>query len=101
MAWITDGEKIEKRIALNPAADMNHLADIIVKRGGNIWTKKGNRAYFPDEIETLRPKEISAPIWKVYLDLETKEIVFNMSDQDEHLYDEVVYKKTLIDFLRK
>jgi len=103
MAWITDGKEIKKRIALSKDADMNRLAEIIEKKGGSIWEKKGRRAYCPKALEDCYTvdSKLPAPFCDVYVDLEAKEIVLTISDQDEKFFDEAIYKKVIIDFLRK
>ena len=92
--WI--GDFMEKRIGINKQADMDRLAKIIESKGGIIF--RVTRAYYPHHF--YQSSGIKAPLYNLHVNLDTKEFIFNMSSNDDEYYDEALYKKAFVDFLR-
>lgn len=90
------------RVQLNPSSDMDKLRKIIEKKGGKFWNKKGNRAYFSDDANDSASKTVYAMPYSAYVDLDTKEIVFevNADDYAKQKNTDEDYKTAYINSLR-
>ena len=84
-------------------ADMERLSRIIVKKGGRIWNKKGNRAYFGDDSTLFVSNKVFAQPYDSYIDLMTKELVFTVNEEDFLTEKNTIkdYKQSFIDALKK
>ena len=97
----TDSKQI--RIEFNKDSDMERLAKIIEKKGGNIWDKKGRRAYFSEQALALVSSKVFAQPYDAYIDIESKELVFTVNADDfnnEKLNSVDTYKAEFINTLR-
>jgi hypothetical protein len=97
----TDSKQII--IEFNKDSDMERLAKIIEKKGGNIWDKKGRRAYFSEQAHSLVSSKVFAQPYDAYIDIDSKKLVFNVNsdDFDNEKFDSVeTYKAEFINTLR-
>jgi len=84
----------------DPNTDMVRFAAIIEKKGGNIWNEK--RAYFGESSNDFVSRVVYAQPYSAYIDLESKEIVFEVNEEDfkteKNSADD--YKKAFINSLK-
>ena len=83
-------------------ADMERLSKIIVKKGGRIWNKKGNRAYFGDDSTVFVSNKVFAQPYDAYIDIDSKELVFTVNEADFNTEKNTIadYKQSFIDALK-
>ena len=90
------------RISLNQNADMQKLKTTIEKKGGKHWNSKGNRVYFVDDANLAVARLVFAQPYSCYLDLDTKEFVFdvNANDYSKQKNTDAEYKTAYVNTLR-
>jgi hypothetical protein len=86
----------------NQDADIERLAKIIEKKGGNIWDKKGRRAYFNEDSISVATREFFAQPFNGYVDIESKELIFTVNEDDFNKCKNSIedYKNAFINSLR-
>ncbi|WP_427501391.1 hypothetical protein ACQE3E_06730 [Methylomonas sp. MED-D] len=95
-------ESMIVKYQFNQDTDIERLAKIIEKKGGNIWDKKGRRAYFSEDHHYVVSRSVVAQPYDAYIDIESKELVFTVNADDfSKKYNSVEeYKQAFINSLR-
>lgn len=95
---------IHKSIKLNIDNDLaaEKLKDIIIKKGGNFWNKKGNRVYFNIDLvdDCYSSKLIPIPVTRLYFDFDNRCLRFEIAETDAEKYEENFFKDQLISILK-